>query len=42
VPATADFPAEPAHDAAQWKAAVDAAVLMILRAENNAGLLEGT
>ncbi len=42
VPATADFPAEPAHDAGQWKAAVDAAVLTILREENNAGLLEGT
>ena len=42
VPATADFPAEPAYSAAQWKAAVDAAVLTILREENNADLLEGT
>jgi beta-glucosidase len=42
VPATADFPAEPAHTAAVWKAAVDNSVLAILTEENNAGLLEGT
>ena len=42
VPATADFPAEPAHTAAEWKAAVDNSVLAILTEENNAGLLEGT
>ena len=42
VAATADFPAEPAHSAAEWKAAVDASVLAILTEENNAGLLEGT
>src|SRR6266700_481332 len=42
VPATADFPAEPAHSAAEWKAAVDNSVLAILSEENNAGLLEGT
>jgi beta-glucosidase len=42
VPATADFPAEPAHSAAQWKAAVDSSVFAILTEENNAGLLEGT
>lgn len=42
VPATADFPAEPAHTAAEWQAAVDTSVLAILTEENNAGLLEGT
>src|SRR6266702_2839235 len=42
VAATADFPAEPAHTAAEWKAAVDNSVLAILTEENNAGLLEGT
>jgi beta-glucosidase len=42
VPATADFPAEPAHTAAEWKAAVDRSVLAILGEENNAALLEGT
>jgi len=42
VAATADFPAEPAHAAAVWKAAVDNSVLAILTEENNAGLLEGT
>jgi beta-glucosidase len=42
VPATADFPAEPAHSAAEWKATVDSAVFEILTEENNAGLLEGT
>jgi beta-glucosidase len=42
VPATADFPSEPAHSAAEWKAAVDNSVLAILTEENNAGLLEGT
>jgi len=42
VAATADFPAEPAHSAAAWKAAVDNAVLAILTEENNADLLEGT
>jgi beta-glucosidase len=42
VAATADFPAEPAHPAAEWKATVDASVLAILTEENNAQLLEGT
>jgi beta-glucosidase len=42
VAATADFPAEPAHSAAEWKAVVDNSVLAILTEENNAGLLEGT
>jgi beta-glucosidase len=42
VAATADFPAEPAHSAADWKAGVDTSVLAILTEENNAGLLEGT
>ncbi len=42
VPATADFPAEPAHTAAEWKAAVDLSVLAVLSEEDNAGLLEGT
>jgi beta-glucosidase len=42
VPATADYPAEPAHTAAEWKAAVDSSVLAILTEENNAGVLEGT
>lgn len=42
VPATADFPAEPEHTAAEWKAAVDNSVLAVLTEENNAGLLEGT
>jgi beta-glucosidase len=42
VASTADFPAEPAHSAADWKAGVDTSVLAILTEENNAGLLEGT
>jgi len=42
VAATADFPAEPAHTAAEWQATVDTSVLAILTEENNAGLLEGT
>ena len=42
VAASADFPVEPAHSAAAWKAAVDNSVLAILTEENNAGLLEGT
>jgi beta-glucosidase len=42
VAATADFPAEPAHTAAEWQAAVDNSVFAILTEENNAGLLEGT
>ncbi len=42
VPPTADFPAEPAHTAAEWQATVDTSVLAILTEENNAGLLEGT
>jgi beta-glucosidase len=42
VAATADFPAEPTHSAAEWKTAVDNSVLAILTEENNAGLLEGT
>jgi beta-glucosidase len=37
-----DFPAEPAHSAAEWKAALDQAVFRILKEENNIGLLEGT
>src|SRR6266536_2938851 len=42
VPLTNDFPAEPAHSAAEWKAALDQAVYRILKEENNIGLLEGT
>ena len=42
VAATADFPTEPAHTAAEWQATVDTSVLAILTEENNAGLLEGT
>jgi beta-glucosidase len=42
VPATNDFPAEPAFTAAQWKAQLDDAVFRILTEMNNIGLLEGT
>ena len=42
VPATNDFPAEPAHTAADWKAALDGAVFRILNEMNQIGLLEGT
>jgi beta-glucosidase len=42
VPATNDFPAEPAHTAADWKTALDNAVFRILTEMNNIGLLEGT
>ncbi len=42
VPLTNDLPAVPAFTAAQWQAALDQAVLRILRAENSVGLLEGT
>jgi beta-glucosidase len=42
IPLTNDFPAEPAHSAAEWKAALDTAVFRILKEENNIGLLEGT
>src|SRR3954453_1278294 len=42
VPATADFPAEPAHTAAEWKAALDGAVFRIMWEMNQIGLLEGT
>src|SRR4051812_5519804 len=42
VPATNDLPAAPAYSGAQWQAALDTAVVRILRAMNKAGLLEGT
>ena len=42
IPATTDLPAVPAYSGAQWQAALDSAVLRILRAMNKAGLLEGT
>jgi beta-glucosidase len=42
VPATGDFPAEPAHTGAEWKAALDGAVFRILWEMNKIDLLEGT
>ena len=42
VPATNDFPAEPAFSGEEWAARLDDAVLRILRQMNKAGLLEGT
>ncbi len=42
VPATGDFPAEPAHTGAEWKAALDGSVFRILWEMNQIGLLEGT
>jgi beta-glucosidase len=42
VPLTNDLPAVPAFTAAEWQAALDRAVLRIVRAENAVGLLEGT
>lgn len=42
VPLSNDFPAEPAHSAAEWKASLDQALFRILREENNIDLLEGT
>jgi beta-glucosidase len=42
VDATADFPAEPAHTGAEWKAALDGAVFRILWEMNKIDLLEGT
>ncbi|MCL6536981.1 MAG: glycoside hydrolase family 3 C-terminal domain-containing protein [Acidothermus sp.] len=41
-PATADYPAEPAISAQEWKQALDTAVFHILKTMNEAGLLEGT
>ena len=42
VPATNDFPAEPAFSGEEWAAGLDDAVLRILTQMNKAGLLEGT
>ncbi len=42
VPATNDFPAQPAYPSEVWAARLDDAVLRILTQMNNAGLLEGT
>ncbi len=42
VPATNDFPAQPAYPAEVWAARLDDAVLRILTQMNKAGLLEGT
>ena len=42
VPATNDYPAQPAYSAGVWAGALDASVLRILRSMNKAGLLEGT
>lgn len=42
VPATADYPAEPAISGAKWKHALDNAVFHILWTMNQDGLLEGT
>jgi beta-glucosidase len=42
VPVANDWPAVPAHSAAEWKAALDTAVFHILTSMNKAGLLEGT
>ena len=42
VPATNDYPAQPAYSAGVWLAAMDASVLRIVRTMNSAGLLEGT